>query len=96
MYSHVVPDHSTDMAVTGLTSQIGRDAVLLSAYGRSCVVCGLYTLDCAENDGMRLGRAWCVVAESLWNFKTAKTVVGVYCYNHLVNPDFLRTEIVLK
>ena len=35
-YSRVVPDRSTDETVTGLSSQIGRDAELLSAYGRSC------------------------------------------------------------
>ena len=34
-YSRVVPHHSTDWAITSLTSQIGRDAVLSSVYGRS-------------------------------------------------------------
>ena len=32
--SHVVPHHSTDEALSSLTLQIGRDAVLLAWYGR--------------------------------------------------------------
>ena len=35
-YSRVVPHHSTDRAITSLTSQIGRDAVRYGVYGRSC------------------------------------------------------------
>jgi hypothetical protein len=31
----VVPHHSTDRAITSLTSQIGRDAVCSGVYGRS-------------------------------------------------------------
>lgn len=34
-YSHVVPHHSTDSAISCLTAQIGRDAVLLTVYGRN-------------------------------------------------------------
>ena len=34
-YSHVVPHHSTDWAIPGLTSEIGRDLVLFRMYGRS-------------------------------------------------------------
>ena len=34
-YSHVVPHHSTDCAITSLTSEIGRDPVLSSVYGRN-------------------------------------------------------------
>ena len=34
-YSHVVPHHSTDSAIDCLTTQIGRDAVLLVVYGRN-------------------------------------------------------------
>ena len=34
-YSRVVPHHSTDRAITSLTSQIGRDAVCSGVYGRS-------------------------------------------------------------
>ena len=34
-YSRVVSHHSTDRAVTSLTSEIGRDPVVSSAYGRS-------------------------------------------------------------
>ena len=37
-YSRVVPHHSTDRAITSLTSQIGRDAVCSGVYGRSCSV----------------------------------------------------------
>ena len=33
-YSRVVPHHSTDWADTSLTSEIGRDPVLSSTYGR--------------------------------------------------------------
>lgn len=33
-YSRVVTHHSTDCAVTSLTSEIGRDPVLSGAYGR--------------------------------------------------------------
>ncbi len=40
-YSRVVPHHSTDRAITSLTSQIGRDAVCSGVYGRSC---GAWTL----------------------------------------------------
>ena len=36
-YSHVFSHRSTDDAVTSLTSEIGRDPVLSSAYGRSCM-----------------------------------------------------------
>ncbi len=36
-YSRVVPHHSTDWAITSLTSEIGRDPVLPSVYGRSCI-----------------------------------------------------------
>jgi hypothetical protein len=32
--SHVVPHHSTDEALSSLTLQIGRDAVLFAWYGR--------------------------------------------------------------
>ena len=35
-YPRVVPHHSTDRAITSLTSQIGRDAVCSGVYGRSC------------------------------------------------------------
>ena len=34
-YSRVVPHHSTDCAITSLTSEIRRDPVLSSVYGRS-------------------------------------------------------------
>ena len=34
-YSRVVPHHSTDCAITSLTSEIGRDPVLSGVYGRS-------------------------------------------------------------
>ena len=34
-YSHVVPHHSTDCAITSLTSEIGRDPVFSSVYGRN-------------------------------------------------------------
>ena len=34
-YSRVVPHHSTDCAITSLTSEIGRDPVLSSVYGRN-------------------------------------------------------------
>ena len=34
-YSRVVPHHSTDRAVTSLTSEIRRDPVISGAYGRS-------------------------------------------------------------
>ena len=34
--SHVVPHHSTDKALSSLTLQIERDAVLLAWYGRRC------------------------------------------------------------
>ena len=34
-YSRVVPHHSTDCAITSLTSEIGRDPVLPGVYGRS-------------------------------------------------------------
>ena len=33
--SHVVPHHSTDEALSSLTLQIERDAVLFAWYGRS-------------------------------------------------------------
>lgn len=32
--SHVVPHHSTNEALSSLTLQIGRDAVLFAWYGR--------------------------------------------------------------
>ena len=35
LYSHVVPHHSTDKAITGLTAEIRRDPVLFRLYGRS-------------------------------------------------------------
>lgn len=35
-YSRVVSHRSTDWAITSLTSEIGRDPVLSSVYGRSC------------------------------------------------------------
>ena len=35
LYSHVVPHHSTDRAITGLTAEIRRDPVLFRLYGRS-------------------------------------------------------------
>ena len=34
-YSHVISHHSTDDAITSLTSEIERDPVLSSMYGRS-------------------------------------------------------------
>ena len=34
-YSRVVPHHSTDWAITSLTSEIRRDPVLSGVYGRS-------------------------------------------------------------
>ena len=34
-YSRVVPHHSTDCAITSLTSEIRRDPVLSGVYGRS-------------------------------------------------------------
>ena len=34
-YSRVISHHSTDDAITSLTSEIGRDPVLSSVYGRS-------------------------------------------------------------
>lgn len=34
-YSRVVPHHSTDCAITSLTSEIRRDPVLPGVYGRS-------------------------------------------------------------
>jgi hypothetical protein len=34
-YSRVVPHHSTDCAITSLTSDIRRDPVLSGVYGRS-------------------------------------------------------------
>ena len=34
-YSHVVPHHSTDCAITSLTSEIGWDPVFSSVYGRN-------------------------------------------------------------
>ncbi len=34
-YSRVVPHRSTDQAITSLTSEIRRDPVLPSVYGRS-------------------------------------------------------------
>ena len=34
-YSHVVPNRSTDWAISGLTSEIGRVPVLFTVYGRS-------------------------------------------------------------
>lgn len=36
-YSRVVPHHSTDCAITSLTSEIRRDPVLSGVYGRSYV-----------------------------------------------------------
>lgn len=41
-YSHVVPHHSTDSAISCLTAQIGRDAVLLTVYGRNSKVKAKY------------------------------------------------------
>ncbi|GBC06521.1 hypothetical protein RclHR1_00690011 [Rhizophagus clarus] len=35
-YSHVVPNRSTDWAISGLTSEIGRVPVLFTVYGRNC------------------------------------------------------------
>ena len=35
LYSRVVSHRSTDNAITGLTSEIGRDPVLFGVYGRS-------------------------------------------------------------
>ena len=34
-YSRAVPHHSTDVAITCLTSEIGRDPVFSCMYGRS-------------------------------------------------------------
>ena len=34
----MVPHHSTDCAITSLTSEIRRDPVLSSVYGRSCII----------------------------------------------------------
>ncbi|GBB96631.1 hypothetical protein RclHR1_00280023 [Rhizophagus clarus] len=34
-YSHVVPNRSTDWAISGLTSEIGRVPVLFTVYGRN-------------------------------------------------------------
>jgi hypothetical protein len=39
LYSHVVSLHSTNSTITSLTSGIGRDPVLSSVYGRSCLAC---------------------------------------------------------
>ena len=38
-YSRVVPHHSTDCAITSLTSEIRRDPVLSGVYGRSYYDC---------------------------------------------------------
>jgi hypothetical protein len=43
-YSHVVPHHSTDSAIDCLTTQIGRDAVLLVVYGRNSLFRGNRTM----------------------------------------------------
>src|ERR1700709_1829644 len=41
LYSHVVPHHSTDKAITGLTAEIRRDPVLFRLYGRSSRILGM-------------------------------------------------------
>ena len=51
-YSHVVPHHSTDCAITSLTSEIGRDPVFSSVYGRNRSFIFLpprYTYHCYTN-----------------------------------------------
>lgn len=51
-YSRVVPHHSTDDAITSLTSEIGRDPVLSGVYGRSWTACLLMDYICGICDGV--------------------------------------------
>ena len=60
--SHVVPHHSTDAALSSLTLQIERDAVLLAWYGRRwrfvihchnilCMILGACAVNATETEG---------------------------------------------